>query len=37
MLSLQRLISPTTTYFGSKRVDQGYLYAIDAKTGKMKP
>ena len=31
------LSSPTTTYFGTKRVDQGYLYAIDAKTGKLKP
>jgi outer membrane protein assembly factor BamB len=28
------LISSTVTYFGTNRVDQGYLYAIDAKTGK---
>ena len=28
------LISPTVEYFGTSRVDQGYLYAIDAKTGK---
>jgi outer membrane protein assembly factor BamB len=25
------LTSPTVTYFGSTRVDQGYLYAVDAK------
>jgi outer membrane protein assembly factor BamB len=31
------LTSPTVRYFGSNRVDQGYLYAIDAKTGKLKP
>jgi outer membrane protein assembly factor BamB len=29
------LTSPTVRYFGTKRVDQGYLYAIDAKTGKL--
>lgn len=28
------LTSPTVDYFGTSRVDQGYLYAIDAKTGK---
>lgn len=27
------LTSPTVTYLGSNRVDQGYLYAIDAKSG----
>jgi outer membrane protein assembly factor BamB len=27
------LASPTVTYIGSTRVDQGYLYAIDAKAG----
>ena len=27
-------ISPTVTYFGTSKVDQGYLYALDAKTGK---
>ena len=27
-------ISPTVEYFGTNRVDQGYLYALDAKTGK---
>ena len=26
--------SPTVDYFGTSRVDQGHLYAIDAKTGK---
>jgi outer membrane protein assembly factor BamB len=26
--------SPTVTYFGTNRVDKGYLQAIDAKTGK---
>lgn len=31
------LTSPTMDYIGTKRVDQGYLYAIDAKTGKLKP
>lgn len=30
-------ISETETYFGTKRVDQGYLSAIDAKTGKLAP
>jgi outer membrane protein assembly factor BamB len=29
------LTSPTVTYVGTKRADQGYLYAIDAKTGKL--
>jgi len=29
------LTSPTVTYIGTKRVDQGYLYAIDAKTGRL--
>jgi outer membrane protein assembly factor BamB len=28
------LISPTVDYFGSTRVDQGYLQAIDARTGR---
>jgi outer membrane protein assembly factor BamB len=27
-------ISPTVHYFGTSKVDQGYLYALDAKTGK---
>jgi serine/threonine-protein kinase len=27
-------ISPTVTYFGTSKVDQGYLYALDVKTGK---
>ncbi len=31
------LTSPTVDYIGTKRVDQGYLYALDAKTGKLKP
>jgi outer membrane protein assembly factor BamB len=31
------LTSPTTSYVGLEKVDQGYLYAIDAKTGKLKP
>ena len=31
------LTSLTVSYFGAKRVDQGYLYAIDAKTGKLNP
>ncbi len=31
------LTSPTITYTGTKRADQGYLYAIDAKTGNLKP
>ena len=31
------LTSPTVSYTGTNRVDQGYLYAIDAKTGKLKP
>ena len=31
------LTSPTIDFIGSKRIDQGYLYAIDAKTGKLKP
>jgi len=31
------LTSPTERYFGTTRVDQGYLYAIDARTGKIKP
>lgn len=31
------LTSPTMTYFGTNRVDQGYLYAIDAKTGRHEP
>jgi outer membrane protein assembly factor BamB len=31
------LTSPTVTYIQSTRVDQGYLYAIDAKTGKLNP
>ena len=26
--------SPTATYVGMDRADQGYLYAIDARTGK---
>jgi outer membrane protein assembly factor BamB len=29
--------SPTITYVGMKRVDQGFLCAVDAKTGKTKP
>ena len=28
------LTSPTVDYFGTSRVEQGYLYAIDATTGK---
>jgi len=28
------VISPTVDYFGSSRVDQGYLHALDAKTGR---
>lgn len=28
------LASPTVDYFGTSKVDQGYLYALDAKTGK---
>jgi outer membrane protein assembly factor BamB len=31
------LTTPTVRYFGMDRVDQGYLYAIDAKTGKLSP
>jgi len=31
------LTSPTVSYSGTNRVDQGYLYAIDAKTGKLTP
>jgi len=31
------LTSPTVSYTGLSRVDQGYLYAIDARTGKRKP
>jgi outer membrane protein assembly factor BamB len=31
------LTSPTGVYFGTKRVDQGYLYAIEAKTGRFTP
>lgn len=31
------LTSPTVSYIGSNRVDQGYLYTIDAKTGTLKP
>jgi outer membrane protein assembly factor BamB len=31
------LTSPTVTFIQSTRVDQGYLYAIDAKTGKLNP
>ena len=31
------LTSSTVTYFGTSRVDQGYLYAIDAKADKLKP
>lgn len=31
------LTSPTVSYVGMSRLDQGYLYAIDAKTGKLKP
>ena len=31
------LTSPTVSYIGTNRVDQGYLYAIDAKTGKLDP
>jgi eukaryotic-like serine/threonine-protein kinase len=31
------LASETTTYVGTNRVDQGYLMAVDAKTGKLKP
>ena len=31
------LTSPTVSYVGTRRLDQGYLYAIDAKTGKLKP
>ena len=31
------LTSPTVTYIQSTRVDQGYLYAIDARTGKLEP
>ena len=27
-------ISPTVDYFGTSKVDQGYLYALDAKAGK---
>jgi outer membrane protein assembly factor BamB len=27
-------ISPTVTYFGTSKVDQGYLYSLDARTGK---
>jgi outer membrane protein assembly factor BamB len=27
-------ISPTVEFSGTSRVDQGYLYALDAKTGK---
>jgi len=30
------LVSPTVSYVGLSRVDQGYLYAIDVKTGKLK-
>jgi outer membrane protein assembly factor BamB len=30
-------ISETVSYFGTNRVDQGYLSAIDAKTGKLAP
>lgn len=29
------LTSPTVTYVGTQRADQGYLYAIDAKTGRL--
>ena len=29
------LTSPTVSYIGLSRVDQGYLYAIDAKTGEL--
>lgn len=29
------LTTPTVRYFGMSRVTQGYLYAIDAKTGKL--
>jgi photosystem II stability/assembly factor-like uncharacterized protein/outer membrane protein assembly factor BamB len=31
------LTSPTVSYVGTSQLDQGYLYAIDAKTGKLKP
>jgi len=31
------LTSPTVSYIGTNRVDQGYLYAIDAKTGRLEP
>lgn len=31
------LTSPTVSYYGMSRVDQGYLYAIDARIGKRKP
>jgi outer membrane protein assembly factor BamB len=31
------LISPTSTTLGTGRVDQGYLYAINARTGKLRP
>ena len=31
------LTSPTVSYHGLSRVDQGYLYAIDARTGELKP
>jgi outer membrane protein assembly factor BamB len=31
------LTSPTVSYVGSTRVDQGYLFAIDAKANKLKP
>lgn len=30
------LTSPTVDYIGTSRVDQGYLYAIDAKAGKLR-
>jgi len=30
------LTSPTVTYTGTEGADQGYLYAIDAKTGSLK-
>jgi len=31
------LFSPTMTFIGSSQVDRGFLFAIDAKAGKLKP
>jgi len=31
------LTSPTVSYIGTKQVDQGYFYAINARTGKLNP